>query len=116
MAAWTRAAVEALGPLTNVPTTAAILGVHPEMVYNAIRGGTWTTTRVLRLGRKIKIPTLDLIRLLFAPEEGSTATPPRVPSVCHHRANGQVNVHESQSECGCWVTSGAAVLPLRATS
>jgi hypothetical protein len=101
MSAWTRASVEALGPTTNIPTTAAILGVNPETIYTAVRKGEWTATRVLRLGRKIKIPTLDLIRLLFSPDEGSTVAFPGVPTPCHHHGNGQVNGRESQSQCGC---------------
>lgn len=113
MTAWTREAVEALGPITNVPTTAAIFGVDPETVYAAIRRGEWTATRVLRLGRSIKIPTLDLIRLLFAPEAPSPAPIPAVPSPCHHVENAQVTGRESQSQCGCRVTPIGAVMPLR---
>ena len=116
MAAWTRGAVEALGPTTNVPTLAAIFDVNAETVYAAIRRNEWTATRVLRLGRSIKIPTLDIVRLLFAPV--AAATPPilAVPAQCHHDGNQQVKAHESQSQCGCNSGDLGAVVPLRATS
>jgi excisionase family DNA binding protein len=116
MSAWTRETVAALGPTTDVATMASILGISSETIYHAIRRGDWTATRVLRLGRKIKIPTLDLIRLLFAPDEGSTPAIPGVPTACHHVPNGQVNGRESQSQCGCGSSLDGAVLPLRATS
>jgi hypothetical protein len=92
---------------------AAILGINPETIYTAIRKGEWTTTRTLRLGRKIKIPTLDLIRLLYAPDEGAF---PGVPTLCHHAGNGQASGYQSQSQCGCGGLSAGVVTPLRATS
>jgi hypothetical protein len=113
---WTREAVEALGPTTNVPTTAAILGVDADTVYSAIRRNEWTATRVLRLGRRILVPTLDLIRLLYAPEAVSAAPIPVVPAQCHHDGTPQVTVHESQSQCGCRNAQGGALLPLRAAT
>jgi hypothetical protein len=97
MTTWTREAVEALGPTTNVPTTASILGVDPDTVYGAIRRGEWTATRVLRIGRSIKVPVLDLIRLLYAPEVSVTAS---------SSANGTEHL-------GCRAESHGAVLPLR---
>lgn len=65
--AWTREAIEALGPTTNVPTTASVLGVNEWTVYDAIKRDEWTITRVLRLGRRILIPTHDLIAALYRP-------------------------------------------------
>lgn len=110
---WTREAVEALGPTTNVPTAAAIFEVNPETVYAAIRRNEWTATRVLRLGRSIKIPTLDLIRLLYAPEAEVAAPIPAVPATCQHVGNVQVNDRKSQSQCGCKAEPMGALLPLR---
>lgn len=72
-AQWTREALEALGPVTDVPTTASVLDVNEWTVYEAIRRETWTLTRVLRLGRKIKIPTHDLIKLLYGDGSGGEA-------------------------------------------
>lgn len=113
MTAWTREAVEALGPTTNVPTTAAIIDVDPDTIYSAIRRGEWTATRVLKIGRAIKIPTLDLIRLLFAPEIPAPAPLHGVPAQCQHSMNAQVTDKQPQSQCGCGVESRGAALPLR---
>lgn len=115
-AAWTREAVEALGPTTDVPTTAAIFDVDAETVYNQIRRGEWTTTRVLRLGRKIRIPTRDLIALLYDPAMGAAPEFPAVPSQCQHPPFGQVNSSVPHSQCGCSVGISGEVRPiLRAT-
>lgn len=116
MSTWTREAVEALGPTTNVPTAAAIFEVNSETVYAAIRRNEWTATRVLRLGRVIRIPTLDILRLLYAPEVEAAPPVPGVPAPCQHTENAQVNDHQSQSQCGCTSALMGAVVPLwRAT-
>lgn len=73
---WTRDAVEALGPTTNVPTAASVLGINDGTAYNLIRHGEWEVTRVLRLGRVIRIPTQDLIDLLYRPPDEKGATDP----------------------------------------
>ena len=105
MAAWTREAVEALGPTTNVPTTAAIFGVDAETVYSAIRRNEWTATRVLRLGRSIKIPTLDLIRLLYAPEAVAAPPIPAVPSECQeHNGYRHRFFHKGYGHVNCLAT------------
>lgn len=112
---WSREAVEALGPTTNVPTTAAIVGVDSDTVYAQIRRGEWTMTRVLRLGRKIKIPTRDLIAYLYAPEAAAAPLPaptPAVPTACQHSPSPQVTGGEPHASCGC--THGSSVvIPLR---
>jgi excisionase family DNA binding protein len=73
-AAWSRQKIEALGPTTDVPTAAEIVGVDSDTVYAMIRRGEWTMTRVLRLGRRIKLPTRDLVAYLYEPE--AAAHPP----------------------------------------
>lgn len=73
-AKWTRDALEALGPVTEVPTAAEVLDVSDWTIYEAIRRGTWDLTRVLRIGRRIKIPTHDLITLLYGAGPASPAT------------------------------------------
>lgn len=116
--AWTREAIEALGPTTDVPTTAAIVGVDSDTVYTMIRRGEWTMTRVLRLGRKIKIPTRDLVAYLYGAEamaEGVPAQTPAVPTACHHAASPQVTGYEPHASCGCTPAS-AGVIPLRRTA
>lgn len=63
----TRAQIEALGPTCNVPQMARAMGCGESSIYEAIRRGEWTHTRVLRLGRAIRIPTSDLVNLLYPP-------------------------------------------------
>jgi hypothetical protein len=67
---WTRDAIEALGPTTNVETAASVLDVSPSLAYELIRRKeeAWPT-RVLRLGRTLRIPTHDLIVLLYGPSD-----------------------------------------------
>jgi hypothetical protein len=74
-AKWTRETIEALGPTTDVPTLASVLGIGEWPIYEAIRRGEWDLTRVLRLGRAIKIPTHDIVTLLYGPPETRTAEP-----------------------------------------
>lgn len=77
---WTRGRIEALGPTTDVPTAASIIGVSDWSVYEAIRRETWAHTRILRVGRSIKIPTSDLLTLLY----------PSAPSVPEPAAGGRL--------------------------
>lgn len=113
MSDWTREAIEALGPTTDVPTTAAIFDVDKDTVYTQIRRDEWTVTRVLRIGRKIKIPTLDLIRFLYAPDTAAETTTPAVPSRCQHATSTQVTASESQSQCGCTPATPGVIHQLR---
>ena len=112
MSTWTRDAITALGPVTDVPTLAAILGVHKDTVYAAIRRGEWTATRVLALGRKLKIPTRDLIALLYDSEPVLQVNP-AVPAQCHHAESSQVTAPVSHTSCGCTPTDSAVIRPLR---
>jgi hypothetical protein len=98
MTTWTRDRVADLGPVTNVPTLARILDVHPDTVYERIRREDWTMTRVLRMGRKIRIPTRDVIDYLFGAE---IPAEPAVPSPSNHAENQQLSAVQSQSQCGC---------------
>lgn len=111
MSAWTRDAIAALGPVTDVPTLAAILGVHRDTVYSQIRRGEWTATRVLTLGRKIKIPTRDLIALLYESEPVSQVNP-AVPSQCQHAETPQVTANTPHTSCGCTPADSAVIRPL----
>lgn len=110
MTDWTRDRIAALGPVTDVPTTARIFKVDPETVYSQIRRGQWTATRVLRMGRRIRIPTRDLIETLYGPEIPEI---PAVPSASNQAETPQVKALESHSQCGCQSTPGAEVRTLR---
>ena len=61
---WSPETIRQLGPTTNVPTAASILGINEQSAYGLIRRAEWPT-RVLRLGRVIRIPTNDLVHLLY---------------------------------------------------
>ena len=114
MATWTREAVEALGPVTDVPTMASILLVNKDTAYAQIRRGEWDLTRVLRIGRKIKIPTRDLVALLYAPEivpvSSDSESDPHCESGSHHPSSGAMTPH---TQCGCRVGESAVIRPLR---
>lgn len=116
MSSWTREAIEALGPTTDVPTVASIFGVNKDTVYAQIRRGEWTATRVLPLGRKIKIPTRDLIALLYGTDASAAPVPPvhpAVPSQCQHSGFPQVTASQPQSQCGCIPEVTAQIHTLR---
>lgn len=110
MTTWTREAVEALGPTTDVPTVASIFDVNKDTVYAQIRRGEWTATRVLTLGRKIKIPTRDLITLLYATDSPRDESEQQCASGPHNRSSDAM---ASQSQCGCRVEESAVIRPLR---
>jgi hypothetical protein len=59
---WTRQAIEVLGPVTAVPTTtAAVLDGAGWTVAAAVRRGDGEIIRLLRRGRRIRIPTANLV-------------------------------------------------------
>jgi hypothetical protein len=47
------------------PDAAQLLGLGKYSAYEAVRTGQWPTT-VIRVGRKFRIPTAELLRLLGA--------------------------------------------------
>lgn len=93
---WTLAALEALGPTTDVPTVASVFGVNKETVYAQIRRGEWTATRVLPIGRKLRIPTRDLITLLY-PLNASEPRPPQGPGSNNSPASSEDNADEDRT-------------------
>ncbi|MEU0428522.1 helix-turn-helix domain-containing protein [Streptomyces canus] len=114
MSTWTREAVEALGPTTDVPTVASIFGVNKDTVYAQIRRGEWTATRVLTLGRKIKIPTRDLVTLLYAPDAAPAPSNSEAEHHCASRPNNPSSeALTSHTQCGCRVADSAVIHPLR---
>jgi excisionase family DNA binding protein len=50
-------------PTVDVPTAASLIGVHSDTAYAAIRAGEFPAT-VVRVGRKIRVTTASLRRLL----------------------------------------------------
>ena len=67
----TRAEMNALPALVDIPTAAKVLGIGRSLAYELVRRGEWPT-EVLHLGRLIKIPTDPLLQLIGQPPERST--------------------------------------------
>lgn len=53
----------ALPTVVDVPTAAAVLGIGRTAAYELIRTNRWPT-RVLRMGKLIRIPTAPLLALV----------------------------------------------------
>jgi excisionase family DNA binding protein len=52
-----------LPAVLTVPQAAAILGIGRSHAYETVRSGDWPTS-VIRLGRCIRIPAAEVLRLL----------------------------------------------------
>jgi excisionase family DNA binding protein len=52
-----------LPPVLTVIQAAGLLGIGRSSAYHAVKTQTWPT-RVLRVGRSIRIPTADVLALL----------------------------------------------------
>lgn len=55
--------IRALPPVLDVPTAGRLLGLGRSAAYDLILTGAWPTP-VLRLGRRLRIPTAPLLALL----------------------------------------------------
>ena len=55
--------VTALPPVLDVPTAGRLLGLGRSATYDLVLAGRWPTP-VLRLGRRLRIPTAPLLALL----------------------------------------------------
>lgn len=69
-------------PTTDVPTASRALGFGPNLGYELVSVGQFPC-RVLRLGRKLRVPTADLLACLGMPLPQPTQTydaPQRSPS------------------------------------
>jgi predicted DNA-binding transcriptional regulator AlpA len=55
--------IRRLPPVLTVVQAAALLGIGRSNAYHAVRTDTWPT-RVVRVGRCIRIPTAEVLRLL----------------------------------------------------
>ncbi len=67
----------ALPPIVDVPTAARVLGIGRSLAYDLVRRDEWPT-KVLRIGRLIKIPSAPLLALLGerdAPVAGADGSP-----------------------------------------
>lgn len=59
----TKEDILALPTVVDVPTAAAVLGIGRTAAYELIRTNRWPT-RVLRMGKLIRIPTAPLLALV----------------------------------------------------
>lgn len=55
--------LHAKGATTDVPSAAPFFGVGGNKAYELIKSGEWPT-RVLRMGKKLRIPVSDIAREL----------------------------------------------------
>jgi len=55
--------VASLPPVLDVPTAGRLLGLGRSAAYDLVTAGRWPTP-VLRLGRRLRIPTAPLLTLL----------------------------------------------------
>jgi hypothetical protein len=63
MMAMTRDELLSLPAVVDLPTAARVLGIGRGAAYELVRTGRWPT-RVLRLGRLIKVPTAPLLQIV----------------------------------------------------
>ena len=68
--------IRALPPVLDVPTAGRLLGLGRSAAYDLVLAGMWPTP-VLRLGRRLRIPTAPLLALLGLPQitDGRGAVP-----------------------------------------
>ncbi|HEX8001573.1 MAG TPA: hypothetical protein VF519_02645 [Mycobacteriales bacterium] len=59
--------LRSLPPVLDVPTAGRLLGLGRSAAYDLILAGAWPTP-VLRLGRRLRIPTAPLLALLGLPQ------------------------------------------------
>ena len=64
--------IHRLPPVLTVVQAAGLLGIGRSNAYQAIKTENWPT-RVLRIGRCIRIPTADVLRLLGIEADGDNA-------------------------------------------
>jgi hypothetical protein len=67
--------LRALPAVVDLRTAAAMLDIGRTAAYELVRTGQWPTP-VLRLGRRIKVPTAPLLDLLGLSTGSRTAVPP----------------------------------------
>jgi excisionase family DNA binding protein len=64
-ASMTSAELSRLPAVLTAPQAAAVLGIGRSHAYEAVKSGEWPTS-VIRVGRCIRIPAAEILRLLGA--------------------------------------------------
>jgi predicted DNA-binding transcriptional regulator AlpA len=72
--------LDTLPAVLDVPRAADVLGIGRTLAYQLIQTGRWPTP-VLHLGRKIRIPTVALLRLLGQDMVANPAAAPAYPQI-----------------------------------
>ncbi|MBG0568199.1 helix-turn-helix transcriptional regulator [Actinoplanes aureus] len=67
-AGWTPARIRALGPVTDVPTAAAIFGIGRSAAYELVQRGAFPVP-VLRIGARYRVPVAAILTALHLPVE-----------------------------------------------
>jgi hypothetical protein len=67
-AVWTADRIRALGPVTDVPTAAAIFGLSRSVAYDLVRTGGFPVP-VLRFGSRYRIPVAAILTALHMPQD-----------------------------------------------
>lgn len=65
---WTPARIRALGPVTDVPTAAAIFGIGRSAAYELVQRGAFPVP-VLRIGARYRVPVAAILAVLHLPAE-----------------------------------------------
>ena len=71
---WTPARIRALGPVTDVVTAGAILGLSRSVAYDLAARGQFPVA-VIRAGSRYRIPVAALLTALHIPLEPAIADP-----------------------------------------
>ncbi len=72
-AGWTPQRIRDLGPVTDVPTAGAILGLSRSAAYDLAATGAFPVP-VIRVGSRYRIPVPALLALLHIPLEPAAGT------------------------------------------
>jgi hypothetical protein len=79
--------LSSLGPTLDIPTAARLLGCGRSLAYELAKRDQFPC-RVLRLGRRYVVPTVDLLRALGLPTDlPDTDPPPAAPRSAARQAS-----------------------------
>ncbi|MEU4626655.1 helix-turn-helix domain-containing protein [Actinoplanes sp. NPDC023801] len=74
-AGWSPAGIRALGPVTDVPTAAAIFGIGRSTAYVLLKIGEFPIP-VIQIGSRYRVPVAAILAALHLPVESDEELPP----------------------------------------
>jgi predicted DNA-binding transcriptional regulator AlpA len=74
-AGWTPTRIRALGPVTDVPTAAAIFGIGRSTAYELLKVGAFPVP-VISIGSRYRVPVAAILTALHLPAEFGDEQPP----------------------------------------